>query len=223
MTEVILASKSPRRQELLLNLIDHFLVIDSEVDETVQSSEMPVEFVVRLAKEKATVAGEKVTSYSKNDLVVLAADTIVVDGTEILGKPIDKEGARRILEQLKGKNHFVLSGIALFDPFSKEIATRVVSTEVIMRDYSEDEIQAYIDSGDPLDKAGAYAIQNQSFNPVPQMTDCYANVMGLPLCDLYLLMKSMGVEANHHVAENCQESIQYQCPVFQNKLLDETG
>ena len=99
----------------------------------------------------------------------------------------------------------------------------MISTEVMMRDYSEDEIQAYIDSGDPFDKAGAYAIQNQSFNPVPQMTDCYANVMGLPLCDLYVLMKSMDVEANHQVAENCQVSIKYQCPVYQNKLLTETG
>jgi septum formation protein len=223
MTEVILASKSPRRQELLRNLINQFFVINSDVDERVVSGEKPAEFVERLAKEKAILAGEKVASGSSNDLIVIAADTIVVDGTEILGKPIDKDDAWRILEQLKGKNHFVLSGVALYDPFSKEIDSRVISTEVIMRDYRDDEIQAYVDSGDPFDKAGAYAIQNQSFNPVPQMTDCYANVMGLPLCDLYVLMKSMGVEANHQVAENCQVSIQYQCPVYQNKLFTETG
>ena len=223
MTEVILASKSPRRQELLRNLIDHFFVINSEVDETVVNGEKPAEFVERLAKEKAIMAGEKVAGTSIDDLIVIGADTIVVDDNEILGKPIDEDDARRILEQLKGKNHFVLSGVALYNPFSREIRSRVISTEVMMRDYREEEIQAYIDSGDPFDKAGAYAIQNQAFNPVPHMTDCYANVMGLPLCDLYLLMKSMDVGANHQVAENCQISIHYQCPVFQNKLLTETG
>jgi MAF protein len=223
MTEVILASKSPRRQELLRNLIDQFFVINSGVDEIIVNGEKPAEFVERLAKEKAIMAGNKVAGSSLNDLIVIGADTIVIDDNDILGKPIDEDDARRILEQLKGKNHFVLSGIALYNPFSKEIKSRVISTEVIMRDYSEDEIQAYIDSGDPFDKAGAYAIQNQSFNPVPQMTDCYANVMGLPLCDLYVLMKSMDVEANHQVAENCQVSIKYQCPVYQNKLLMETG
>lgn len=219
MAEVILASKSPRRQELLRNLIDQFFVINSEVDETIASGEKPAEFVERLAKEKAIMAGEKVAGSSLNDLFVIGADTIVVDNDEILGKPIDEDDARRILEQLKGKNHFVLSGVALYNPFSKEIESRVISTEVMMRDYRASEIQAYIDNGDPFDKAGAYAIQNQSFNPVPQMTDCYANVMGLPLCDLYLLMKSMDLEANHQVAENCQVSIQYQCPVYLNKLL----
>ncbi len=223
MAEVILASKSPRRQELLRNLIDQFFVINPEVDETIVSGEKPAEFVERLAKEKAIMAGEKVAGSSLNDLFVIGADTIVVDNDEILGKPIDEDDARRILEQLKGKTHFVLSGVALYNPFSKEIESSVISTEVMMRDYHEIEIQAYIDSGDPFDKAGAYAIQNQSFNPVPQMTDCYANVMGLPLCDLYLLMKSMDLEANHQVAENCQVSIQYQCPVYQNKLLTETG
>ncbi len=223
MAEVILASKSPRRQELLRNLVDQFFVINPEVDETIVSGEEPAEFVERLAKEKAIMAGEKVAGSSLNDLFVIGADTIVVDNDEILGKPIDEDDARRILEQLKGKNHFVLSGVALYNPFSKEIESRVISTEVMMRDYHEIEIQAYIDSGDPFDKAGAYAIQNQSFNPVPQMTDCYANVMGLPLCDLYLLMKSMDLEANHQVAENCQVSIRYQCPVYQKKLLTETG
>ena len=223
MTEVILASQSPRRQELLRNLFDHFIVINCEVDETIVSGEKPAEFVERLAKEKAVMAGDEVGNGSLNDLIVIAADTIVVDDTEILGKPIDKDHARRILDQLKGKTHYVLSGVALYDPVSKEITSRVISTDVVMRDYSEDEIEAYLDSGDPFDKAGAYGIQNQSFNPVPHLTDCYANVMGLPLCDLYVLLKNMDVDANHQVAENCQVSIQYQCSVFQNKLKTVSG
>ena len=217
MTEVILASKSPRRKELLRNLVDQFIVINSEIDETVVIGESPADFVERLAKEKAIKAGEKVGNGSINDLIVIAADTIVVDGTEILGKPADIDDARKILGQLKGKTHLVLSGIALYNPVSREIKTNVITTEVMMRDYNEDEIQAYIDTGDPFDKAGAYAIQNETFDPVPQMTDCYANVIGLPLCDLYVLMKGLDIEADKQVAENCQEPIRYQCPVYQTR------
>ncbi len=218
MTEVILASKSPRRQELLRNLIDHFIVIKSEIDETIVEGEAPADFVERLAKEKAVMAGEMAGTGSLIDFIVIAADTIVLDGTEILGKPVDEIEAKRILEQLKGKTHSVLSGIAFYDPVSKKTTTRVVKSDVEMRDYSEDEIESYIASGDPFDKAGAYGIQDLSFNPVPQMADCYANVMGLPLCDLFVLLKNMGIDANPQVAENCQTMNQYQCPVFQKKL-----
>jgi predicted house-cleaning NTP pyrophosphatase (Maf/HAM1 superfamily) len=87
-----------------------------------------------------------------------------------------------------------------------------------MRDYSEQEIENYINSGDPFDKAGAYAIQNKTFNPVPEFDDCFTNVMGLPLCDLYLLMKAAGLKVNDKVAENCQSSIQYLCPVYEKRL-----
>ena len=215
MTEVILASKSPRRKELLRNLVDQFIVINSEIDETVVKGETPADFVERLAKEKAIKAAEKIDPGSLNDVIVIAADTIVVDETEILGKPADEDDARRILEQIKSKTHLVLSGIAIYNPVSREIKTKVITTEVMMRDYSEDEIQAYIDTGDPFDKAGAYAIQNETFDPVPQMADCYANVMGLPLCDLYVLMRELDVGANKQVAENCQQAIRYQCPVYQ--------
>jgi predicted house-cleaning NTP pyrophosphatase (Maf/HAM1 superfamily) len=92
-----------------------------------------------------------------------------------------------------------------------------------MRNYSDEEIDSYISSGDPLDKAGAYAIQNRSFNPVPDFNDCFANVMGLPLCDLYLLMKAMGVEANIKVAEHCQEFLEYNCPVYKKRLSSTSG
>ena len=218
MTEFILASKSPRRKILLRNLIDPFIVVNSDVDEREIPGENPDEFVVRLAKEKALKGGAGVLTNSLENAFVLGADTIVVDGTEILGKPQDQMDAARILEQLRDKTHQVLSGIALYNLSTREIQTRLVCTEVVMREYTDDEIRDYIASGDPMDKAGAYGIQNRDFNPAPQFYGCFANVMGLPLCHLAVLMKEMGIDTDHRVAERCQESIEYQCPVYNDIL-----
>ncbi len=214
MTEFILASKSPRRKILLRNLIDPFLVVNSDIDELVIPGEKPDEFVIRLAQEKALKGGAGVLPNTFENAFVIGADTIVVDGTEILGKPIDQADAARILEQLRGNTHQVLSGIALYNLTNGDIQTRLVCTEVKMREYTEDEIQEYIASGDPLDKAGAYGIQNRDFNPAPEFSGCFANVMGLPLCHLAVLMKEVGIDLDHQVAERCQNSIKYKCPVF---------
>ncbi len=223
MTEFILASKSPRRKILLRNLIDPFIVVNSDVEEREIPGEKPDEFVIRLAKEKALKVGESVLTNSLENAFVLGADTIVVDGTEILGKPLDQMDAARILEQLRGKTHHVLSGIALYNLSTGEIQTRLVCTEVVMREYTEDEIQDYIASGDPLDKAGAYGIQNRDFNPAPEFFGCFANVMGLPLCHLAVLMKEMGIETDHRVADRCQDSIHYQCPIYADVLAGMKG
>ncbi|RLD05102.1 MAG: septum formation protein Maf [Chloroflexota bacterium] len=223
MTEFILASKSPRRKTLLRNLIDPFIVINSDVDEREIPGENPDEFVVRLAKEKALKGGAGVLTNSLENAFVLGADTIVVDGTEILGKPQDQMDAARILEQLRDKTHQVLSGIALYNLSTREIQTRLVCTEVVMREYTDDEIRDYIASGDPMDKAGAYGIQNRDFNPAPDFFGCFANVMGLPLCHLALLMKEMGIETDHRVADRCQDSIDYQCPIYADVLAGTKG
>jgi len=223
MTEFILASKSPRRKTLLRNLIDPFIVVNSDVDEREIPGENPDEFVVRLAKEKALKGGAGVLTNSLENAFVLGADTIVVDGTEILGKPQDQMDAARILEQLRDKTHRVLSGIALYNLSTREIQTRLVCTEVVMREYTDDEIRDYIASGDPMDKAGAYGIQNRDFNPAPEFLGCFANVMGLPLCHLTLLMKEMGIETNHRVADRCQDSIDYQCPIYADVLAGTKG
>ena len=223
MTEFILASKSPRRKTLLRNLIDPFIVVNSEVEEQEVPGEKPAELVIRLAKEKALQGGASLSPNSLKKALVIGADTIVIDGEEVLGKPVDEADAARILQQLKGKTHQVLSGIALYDLSSGEIRTRLICTEVEMREYTEDEIQEYIASGDPLDKAGAYGIQNRDFNPAPQFYGCFANVMGLPLCHLALLMKEMGIDADLQVAERCQESIEYQCPVYNDILAGMKG
>ena len=223
MTEFILASKSPRRKTLLRNLIDPFIVVNSDVDEREIPGENPDEFVMRLAKEKALKGGAGVLANSLENAFVLGADTIVVDGTEILGKPQDQMDAARILKQLRGKTHKVLSGIALYNLSTGEIQTRLVCTEVVMREYTDDEIQDYIASGDPMDKAGAYGIQNSDFNPAPDFFGCFANVMGLPLCHLAVLMKEMGIETDHRVAGRCQDSIDYQCPIYADVLAGTKG
>ena len=223
MTELILASKSPRRKTLLRNLIDPFIVVNSDVDEREIPGENPDEFVMRLAKEKALKGGAGVLANSLENAFVLGADTIVVDGTEILGKPQDQMDAARILKQLRGKTHKVLSGIALYNLSTGEIQTRLVCTEVVMREYTDDEIQDYIASGDPMDKAGAYGIQNSDFNPAPDFFGCFANVMGLPLCHLAVLMKEMGIETDHRVADRCQDSIDYQCPIYADVLAGTKG
>ncbi len=223
MTEFILASKSPRRKTLLRNLIDPFIVVNSDVDEREIPGENPGQFVIRLAKEKALKGGAGVLANSLENAFVLGADTIVVDGTEILGKPQDQMDAARILKQLRGKTHKVLSGIALYNLSTGEIQTRLVCTEVVMREYTDDEIQDYIASGDPMDKAGAYGIQNSDFNPAPDFFGCFANVMGLPLCHLAVLMKEMGIETDHRVADRCQDSIDYQCPIYADVLAGTKG
>jgi MAF protein len=218
MTEYILASKSPRRKELLRNLIESFLVIAPESDEDRMEKEGPVEYVLRVAAEKARVVGMGPNLNPDGEWCVLSADTIVVDGDKILGKPLDEKEAAEILVRLRGRTHRVYSGIALFDLQSEQLVSQAVSSDVSMREYTDLEIKEYIASGDPLDKAGAYAIQDPVFNPAPDFQDCFANVMGLPLCHLSLLLMDVGKNGYTDVAARCQESINYQCPVYEEIL-----
>lgn len=208
---------------LLRNLINHFIVMETDIDEITQPGEYPSDFVLRLASEKAFAAGKKLDEQLLQEVVVIAADTIVVDREKILGKPNDAADAKKILDQLRDRSHQVLSGIAVYQLETQQIRSRIVLTEVRMRNYSEKEVQKYINSGDPFDKAGAYAIQNDSFNPAPDFKGCFANVMGLPLCHLSLLMRDANLEIDSRVADRCQESIHYQCPVYSQILAGENG
>ena len=214
MTEYILASRSPRRKELLRNLVESFLVINPDIREDQIQGETPLEYVMRVAQEKALAAGDMISPHQERKWIILAADTIVVDDDKILGKPIDDDDAARILVELRGKCHQVYSGIAVYDLNQGTLKTNTVCSEVMMREYTDKEITDYIASGDPLDKAGAYAIQNPLFNPAPDFKNCYANVMGLPLCHLSLLLKEVDGSGYQDVAERCQHSINYQCPVY---------
>ena len=218
MKEYLLASKSPRRKALLRNLIESFVIINPEIQEARKKGEEPENYVRRISELKALAVAKLVSSSPKNGWVVIAADTIVVAGDRILGKPADESQAVQMLTDLRGGSHTVYSGLAVYDLSREEIQTRMVSSEVLMREYTEEEISAYVASRDPLDKAGAYAIQNQHFNPAPDFNHCYANVMGLPLCNLAVLLHEMGCPGYSDVAQRCQESIQYQCPIFSRIL-----
>ncbi|MCJ7715362.1 MAG: Maf family protein, partial [Anaerolineales bacterium] len=222
MTEFILASKSPRRQILLRNLIDLFIVMEADLSEVMQPGEKSADFVLRMASEKALTTAKKMDQSTIKDVVIIAADTIVVDGNEILGKPKNEGDAKIILDRLRGRNHQALSGITVYQRETGTTLSKLVPTEVWMREYSEKEIRDYIDTGDPLDKAGAYAIQNDSFSPVQKIEGCFANVMGMPLCHLSLLLRELNLEINSNIADLCQESIQYQCPVYSTILAGET-
>ncbi len=149
----MLASNSPRRKELLALFGWPFEVLPADIDESQKSGEPPIDYVRRLACEKAQAIA------ATREGLILAADTIVVDGEELLGKPVDDADARRMLTQLRGRTHQVYTGIALIDTASGESVDSVCRTDVPMRAYSDSEIEAYIQTGDPLDKAGAYAIQ----------------------------------------------------------------
>jgi septum formation protein len=212
MKNLILASNSPRRKELLGLLDWPFEVIPADIDESRRPDELPVDYVKRLAYEKAQAVA------SHDDGLVLAADTIVVDEDELLGKPVDESDARRMLVQLRGRVHQVYTGIALIDTGSGASFNDVCRTDVPMRDYTDVEIETYIATGDPLDKAGAYAIQHKGFHPVEKLAGCYASVMGLPLCHLAVGLRHFGIDVSSSLPADCQVLLDYQCPVYKEIL-----
>jgi MAF protein len=208
---LVLASGSPRRQALLSLLGLQFQVQRSEADETLLPGEEPQDYVLRLAVTKS----KSITSLPAGRQVVIAADTAVVDGAQILGKPGNQEQAVNMLEQLCARTHSVLSGIAVRDTEQGEIYTELCTTRVLMRNYNQDEIHTYVASGDPMDKAGAYAIQNTDFDPVAQITGCYANVVGLPLCHLAKLLERTGIPYKEGPIQGCRSGQSYDCRLIE--------
>jgi MAF protein len=204
---LILASSSPRRQLLLKLLAIDFQVIPAEVDESIQAEENPQDYVSRLAYKKSL----SIAPPPSNRSIVIAADTAVVDGNQILGKPSHPHQARNMLQKLRGRGHYVYTGLAIRDTANDNVLSDLCVTEVHMRAYLDSEIDSYVASGDPLDKAGAYAIQNCSFNPVQKITGCYTNVVGLPLCHLMELLGKMGVETSMEITRGCRTSHGYDC------------
>lgn len=184
--DLLLASRSPRRAELLRTLGVSFAVVDVEVDETPQAGEPAEPYVARLAGAKAR-AGR---AASGSTLPVLAADTTVVCAGEILGKPADAADAARILRRLSGRWHSVFTGVALA---TDTLAVQVVETRVRFRTLSESEIAAYWASGEPADKAGAYGIQGLGGALVARIEGSYSNVVGLPLAETVALLDACGI------------------------------
>lgn len=213
-TEIVLASNSPRRRELLALAGWDFIVSVADVDESIEPfGESPADYVLRLAETKARAV--KTDAHQ----LVLAADTTVVDGRDILGKPGDDAEAFAMLTRLRGHTHQVYTGIALLRAGDGFLLTDLCVTDVPMRNYSDEEIRTYIASGDPFDKAGAYAIQHAGFHPVEDLSGCFASVMGLPLCHVTRLLRKMNTPPTADVPANCQKHLEYDCPVY-GKILN---
>ena len=208
--KVILASNSPRRRALLSLLDLEFNVVPAEINESHHFGESPLDYVLRLASEKAIFVKAKGSNKSQDEIyIVVAADTTVVDGNQILGKPANDREADQMLRQLRGRVHQVYTGIAV--SVNDALVTDLCCTDVPMRNYSDEELKAYIKTGDPLDKAGAYAIQNTGFHPVGKIQGCFSNVVGLPLCHLVRVLRFQGVLIEPNTPLICQEQFNYSC------------
>lgn len=181
--QILLASASPRRRELLKQLGIEFSSIATNADETPSANESAPDMVARLSHLKARAAQSQFP-----DALIIAADTdvelVAADGSHtILGKPRDAADARAMLKSLRDRAHNVFTGFSIAD--GEICETEIVHTRVFMRAYSDAEMEAYIGSGDPFDKAAGYAVQHPDFQPVAHVNGCFANVMGMPLCRLY--------------------------------------
>jgi septum formation protein len=207
--ELMLASNSPRRRELLALGGWLFQTRSADVDESQRPGEAPGTYVLRLAESKARACAKS----THTDLIILAADTSVVNGSDILGKPKDTSEAVEMLRSLRRHSHQVQSGIAVLRPSDGTLVTDLCVTDVPMRAYSDDEIDAYVATGDPLDKAGAYAIQNAGFHPVEALHGCFASVMGLPLCHLTRSLRKLDIAPGNDIARKCQTTLGYACPI----------
>lgn len=186
-----------------------FSATASDVDESKLPGEKPAQYVLRLAEAKARAIALSIGTGH----IIIGADTAVVDSGDILGKPADAADAVTMLTRLRGHSHQVYTGIAALRAADGKLVADLCITDVPMRFYSDEEIESYALSGDPLDKAGAYAIQHSGFQPVEKLTGCYASVMGLPICHLVRSLRQLDISPAADVPANCQTYLNYQCPV----------
>jgi MAF protein len=207
---MVLASGSPRRQELIALLGLPVEILPAQIDESSHLGEAPTDYVARLSVEKARIAAAQVSERAW----IVGADTVVVDGETLIGKPETAEEAAGILASLRGRTHQAVTGLTLLNTGTGVSRTEIVFSPVKMRQYSDEEILAYIASGDPFDKAGAYAIQDFVFQPVIEFAHCFANVMGLPLCHLSRMLAETGWGGAGSVPAACQKALAYSCPVY---------
>lgn len=183
---LVLASTSPRRIELLSRITTDFITVPSKIEE--KASGTPEEQVLALARKKACEVA------SRQEGIIIGADTLVVLDGDILGKPRSREDGRVTLKRLSDREHTVLTGLYVLSTKSGEHLEAIERTAVSFRFLSKEEIEAYLDTGEYQDKAGAYAIQGRAGLFVERINGDFFNVMGLPLCQLYLLLIQMGVD-----------------------------
>lgn len=215
---LVLASHSPRRRELLQLLERPFDIVAADVDESPQRHETAVQLAIRLSETKARCADID----DRRKAVVVACDTVVAldkaaGEPRILGKPRDTGEATEMLRSLRGQSHVVHSAVTTLGP-TGQATTQLVSTRLTMRRYTERELAEYVATGDPLDKAGAYAIQHRGFHPVETIDGCYANVMGLPLCHLALSLRHLGCPPATNVPTGCQAYTGHTCTLWQETI-----
>ena len=188
MTDLVLASGSPRRSEMLKQMGLEFSVHVSDIDETRKEKELPEDYVVRLAREKA-LAVKKITPDFGEQTAILAADTIVVQGDRVYGKPRDYEHAQRIWRALSATKHQVITAVSLLVGDSVQVKVSVTDVDFVV--INEEQMQRYWATGEPSDKAGAYAIQGFASAWVKQIQGSYSNVVGLPLREVNQLLTSV--------------------------------
>ena len=194
---LVLASASPRRRELLTQAGYAFTVYPAHIPEEPRRGEDPVAYVTRLAVEKAEVAFRQLATIpevaglgGKSPIIVLGADTTVTIDNQILGKPEDAADAERMLRMLSGRSHRVITGVALVDEAGADSAAEITTVE--FRAMTDKEIRDYVTSGEPMDKAGAYAIQGRAARWIPRIEGCYFNVVGLPLARVAGMLERRG-------------------------------
>lgn len=209
-TNIILASGSPRRQQFLRDLGLPFQIITADIDETPHPNEEPLTLVQRLAESKARVVAAKCQSS-----LIIAADTMVALDKQLLGKPTDEAHAQQLLTQLRGRTHHVHSALSIIltDIAGTVIrqTTKINSSTIYMRNYSDAEMAEYIASGDPLDKAGAYAIQHPTFAPAAELDGCISSVMGIALVELVAMLAEFGVEVQQEIRPICEAHTSFLC------------
>ncbi len=192
---IYLASQSPRRKELLQQIGVAFQQVHSEIDETPLADEDPEAYVTRMAEEKALAGWRQVTLEQLPPKLVLAADTSVILGMKILGKPKNEQQACDMLLSLSGKSHEVFTAVAVTD--GNDLSVKVSRTMVQMTSFDRKVAEAYVATGEPMDKAGAYGIQGKGAVLVDTMTGSYTSVVGLPVKETADLLQSLGIDLWH--------------------------
>jgi len=192
-----------------------FSISPAHINENPINDELPVYYVKRLAEEKLNQVRTETEGF------VIAADTIVVFNGEILGKPKNSNDAKIMLQKLRGKKHEVMTALAISDTKSHKCLQDTCCSNIQMRFYSDEEITQYIATGDPMDKAGSYAIQRLDFNPAINFQGCYASVMGLPLCHLERNLRKFAGYNSLPMPDICQSHLNYECPIYQRILAGE--
>jgi MAF protein len=185
-----------------------FEILIPSVHEDVAAGGDPRDTALLLARMKAEAA-----AVMKQRNIIVAADTLVVQRGKAMGKPADAAAASAMLAALRGQEHRVMTGLAVLVPESQLVTVQTVETHVWMREYRDKEMAEYIARGEPFDKAGGYAIQDRAFRPVDRIAGCYANVVGLPLCHLFIRLQEVGFAMTVSPAKACEIYTRQQCLV----------